>query len=138
MSPRRGTETPTPVAPGRTRLSPAAPDGGRGTKDDGRQAVLSALSPASHSTSQTHRNPDDPTPARPGIRIYAPPVYRSPYDGARWSKRHGDTPTAAYACPCGQAGTARGRDAVAALVAEYDAHKHACTGTLHTERRNAA
>ncbi|MFB8771927.1 hypothetical protein [Streptomyces broussonetiae] len=72
--------------------------------------------------------------------MFAPPVYRHHYDGARWSKRYGNTPTAAYACPCGQTGTATGQHDVAALVAEYDAHKHACTGTPapHTERRNAA
>ncbi|AVV41054.1 hypothetical protein C6376_05975 [Streptomyces sp. P3] len=82
----------------------------------------------------------DPTPDRPGIRIYAPPVYRHPYDGARWSKRYGDTPTAAYACPCGHTATATGQQAVADLVADYAAHKHFCTGTpaALTERRTAA
>ncbi|MGW6570158.1 hypothetical protein [Streptomyces sp. NPDC054975] len=74
-------------------------------------------------------NPDDPTPDQPGIRIYAAPVYRSHYDGARWSKRTDGTPNAAYACACGQTGTATGLQAVAALVAKYDAHKTACTGT---------
>ncbi|MFF6931122.1 hypothetical protein [Streptomyces californicus] len=73
-------------------------------------------------------DPDDPTPERPGLRIYAPPVYRHHYDGARWSKRYGDTPTAAYACHCGQTGTATGPKSLAALVAEYDAHKSGCTG----------
>ncbi|MFI9242334.1 hypothetical protein ACIGXF_07040 [Streptomyces sp. NPDC053086] len=81
----------------------------------------------------------DPTPESPGIRIYAPPVYRHPHDGARWSKRCGDTPTAAYACRCGRTATAAGRQAVADMVAEYDAHKHFCTGTpALTERRTAA
>ncbi|MEU9668646.1 hypothetical protein AB0E25_24150 [Streptomyces bobili] len=82
----------------------------------------------------------DPTPDRPGIRIYAPPVYRHPNDGARWSKRYGDTPTAAYACPCGRTGTATGPRTVAALVAEYDAHKSACAPTSDplTEGRAAA
>lgn len=47
---------------------------------------------------------DNPTPDRPGIRIFAPPVYRHPNDGGRWSKRYGSTPNAAYACPCGQTG----------------------------------
>ncbi|MEU0352397.1 hypothetical protein ABZ302_37110 [Streptomyces sp. NPDC006237] len=74
-------------------------------------------------------DPDDPTPERPGLRIYAPPVYRHHYDGARWSKRYGDTPTAAYACHCGQTGTATGPKSLAALVAEYDAHKSGCTGS---------
>ncbi|MFK0117288.1 hypothetical protein [Streptomyces sp. NPDC090994] len=82
----------------------------------------------------------DPTPDRPGIRVYAPPVYRRPNDGARWSKRPGDTPTAAWACPCGEYRTARGLDAVTALVTAYDTHKHACPGTPvpHTESRTAA
>ncbi|UXY20297.1 hypothetical protein N8I84_17420 [Streptomyces cynarae] len=86
------------------------------------------------------RGTEDPTPDRPGIRIYAPAVYRSHWDGARWSKRHGDTPTAAYACACGQTGTATGPRAVAALAYEYDAHKSACTGTPAPplERRTAA
>ncbi|MFD5160539.1 hypothetical protein ACFWMJ_21110 [Streptomyces hawaiiensis] len=73
-------------------------------------------------------DPDDPTPERPGLRIYAPPVYRHHYDGARWSKRHSDTPTAAYACHCGQTGSATGPKSAAALVSEYDAHKSGCTG----------
>ncbi|MGW0146804.1 hypothetical protein ACWDVU_14470 [Streptomyces sp. NPDC003333] len=82
----------------------------------------------------------DPTPDRPGIRIYAPPVYRHHYDGARWSKRYGDTPTAAYACPCGHTATATGPQNVADLVNDYAAHKHFCTGTPATlpERRTAA
>ncbi|WP_243769221.1 hypothetical protein [Streptomyces cyanogenus] len=71
----------------------------------------------------------DPTPDAPGIRIFAPPVYRHPYDGARWSMRHGALPTAVYACACGLTGTATGPEGVAALVTEYDAHRSACTGT---------
>ncbi|MEE1754191.1 hypothetical protein [Streptomyces sp. SP18CS02] len=85
-------------------------------------------------------NPSDPTPDQPGIRIHAAPVYRSHYDGARWSKRTDGAPNAAYACHCGQTGTATGQSAVAAMVAEYDAHKTACTGALVplTEGRDAA
>ncbi|MFD9493639.1 hypothetical protein ACFWA1_19425 [Streptomyces sp. NPDC060005] len=85
-------------------------------------------------------NGADPTPDRPCIRIYAPAVYRHHKDGVRWSTRHGDTPNAAYACGCGQTRTAIGAHAVAALVADYDAHKNACTGTpgLFTEGRKAA
>ncbi|MFJ2828583.1 hypothetical protein ACIPC1_13565 [Streptomyces sp. NPDC087263] len=75
-------------------------------------------------------NGGDPTPDQPGIRIYAPPVYRHHKDGARWSKRPGDTPNAAYACICGQTRMATGSHAVAALVADYDAHKAACSGAL--------
>jgi len=70
-----------------------------------------------------------PAPDQPGIRIYAPPVYRSHDDGARWSKRPGDTPNAAYACACGRTRTATGARAVAALVADHDGHKAACPGT---------
>ncbi|MFF1742981.1 hypothetical protein [Streptomyces mirabilis] len=85
-------------------------------------------------------NGTDPTPDRPGIRIYAPPVYRHHRDGARWSTRHGDTPNAAYTCACGHSRTAIGAHAVAALVADYGAHKDACTGTPDpfTEGREAA
>ncbi|MEU4268166.1 hypothetical protein [Streptomyces sp. NPDC026092] len=85
-------------------------------------------------------NPGDPTPDQPGIRIYAPPVYRHHYDGARWSKRTADTPNAAYACACGQTAAAAGLQAASALVAEYDAHKSACTGAPapHSEGRSAA
>nr|QIY67447.1 hypothetical protein HEP85_20070 [Streptomyces sp. RPA4-2] len=82
-----------------------------------------------------------PTPDRPGIRIFAPPVYRHANDGARWSKRYGDTPTAAYACSCGLTDTARGADDVAALIADYDYHRaKECTGSpvALTEGRAAA
>ncbi|OPG07183.1 hypothetical protein B1R27_14715 [Streptomyces sp. GKU 895] len=81
---------------------------------------------------------DDPTPERPGIHIYTPPVYRDHYDGARWSKRYGDTPTAAYACACGRTGTAAGPRSVAALVAEYDAHRALCRRGSSQEGRAAA
>ncbi|WP_329286689.1 hypothetical protein [Streptomyces sp. NBC_01455] len=83
----------------------------------------------------------NPTPDRPGIRIFAPPVYRHPKGGARWGKRYGDTPTAAYACSCGLTDTARGADDVAALIADYDYHRaKECTGGLAalTEGRAAA
>ncbi|MFD8834253.1 hypothetical protein [Streptomyces griseofuscus] len=138
MTPRP-EKPPQPAIP-RSRPTAGGTGGGRGTKNDGRQAVLSSLRPDPHPTDHTRHHPDDPTPDRPGIRISAPPVYRHHYDGARWSKRYGDTPTAAYACPCGEMRTARGQDAVAALVTEYAAHKHFCTGTpgTNTERRNAA
>ncbi|WP_330339035.1 hypothetical protein [Streptomyces sp. NBC_00557] len=138
MTPR--PEKPTPPKSERSRPAGRGADRGRGTKSDGRQAVLSALRSDPHPTGHARHDADEPTPDRPGIRIYAPPVYRHHYDGARWSKRYGDTPTAAYACPCGHTDTARGRDDVAALVADYAAHKHFCTGTpaQHHERRNAA
>ncbi|WP_263974389.1 DUF2493 domain-containing protein [Streptomyces triticiradicis] len=91
-------------------------------------------------TSATAPRDGDPTPERPGIRIYAPPFYRDHDDGARWSTRTADTPTAAYACPCGQTCTAVGHGSVTVLVTAYEAHKSACTGApvLLPERRAAA
>ncbi|MFF4898773.1 hypothetical protein [Streptomyces sp. NPDC001068] len=111
-----------------------------GRKKAARKGVLSALRSDPHPTGHPRQDREDPTPDRPGICIYAPPVYRHHYDGARWSKRYGDTPTAAYTCPCGRSDTAKGQDAVADLVTEYEAHKKLCTGApaLRTERRNAA
>lgn len=108
-------------------------------KGAARKGVVTALRSNRFPTAGAHPS-TDPTPERPGIRIYAPPVYRHHYDGARWSTRHGDTPTAAYACPCGHTDRARGAEAVAALVTDYAAHTHFCTGAPapHTERRNAA
>ncbi|WP_189710632.1 hypothetical protein [Streptomyces anandii] len=100
-----------------------------GPKVAARKGVLSALRSDRFQADEARHGTEDPTPDRPGICIYAPPVYRHHYDGARWTKRHGDTPAAAYACTCGQTGTATGPRAVAALVTEYDAHKSACTGT---------
>ncbi|MFF5155386.1 hypothetical protein ACFY3N_03770 [Streptomyces sp. NPDC000348] len=103
-----------------------------------RQGVVTAFRSNRFPADGAHPSAD-PTPERPGLRIYAPPVYRHHYDGARWSTRHGGIPTAAYACPCGQTATARGQDAVAALVTEYAAHRSGCAGTPATpERRNAA
>lgn len=84
-------------------------------------------------------DPDNLTPELPGLRISAPPAYSHHYDGARWSKRYADTPTAAYACRCGQTGIATGdARAVAALVYEYDAHKSACTGAATTTQEGRA
>ncbi|WP_030846051.1 hypothetical protein [Streptomyces sp. NRRL S-475] len=83
-------------------------------------------------------DPDYPTPERPGLRIYAPPVYRHHYDGARWSKRYGDTPTAAYACRCGHTDTATGSPAVAALLNKYDIHRDTCPLLNREEGRAAA
>ncbi|MGW0462513.1 hypothetical protein [Streptomyces tendae] len=93
-------------------------------KGAARQGVVTALL---SNRSQIRPGPDL-TPDAPGIRIFAPPVYRHHYDGARWSTRPGALPSAAYACCCGQTGTATGPAAVAALVNEYDAHRSACTG----------
>ncbi|CAM5262171.1 hypothetical protein STENM36S_04286 [Streptomyces tendae] len=93
-------------------------------KGAARKGVVTALRP----NRSTFRPGGDPTPDAPGIRIFAPPVYRHHYDGARWSTRHGALPSAAYACVCGLTGAATGPESVAALVAEYDAHRSACTG----------
>ncbi|MEU3418645.1 hypothetical protein AB0F39_08855 [Streptomyces murinus] len=131
--------TPTPDQP--RPAEQAAPRTAVGEpKGAARQGVRTALLPDPRPTDHTGHDAEDPTPERPGIRISAPPVYRHHYDGARWSKRYDGTPTAAYACPCGQTGTAQGAHAVTALVAEYDVHKSDCTGTLAapSERRAAA
>ncbi|MCT7352492.1 hypothetical protein N4P33_09925 [Streptomyces sp. 15-116A] len=119
---------------------PAAPPAAVGEpKGAARKGVVSVLPRSKRFAADDVQPGADPTPDRPGIRIYAPPVYRHHYDGARWSKRHADTPTAAYACPCGRTGTARGQAAVAALATEYAAHFSGCTTTPATlERRNAA
>ncbi|MFG3018050.1 hypothetical protein ACGFZQ_05775 [Streptomyces sp. NPDC048254] len=115
------TTTPTGQPDAYSPQGPPAVGEPKGAARKGvRSALLSDSQPADSA---------NPTPDRPGIRIYAPPVYRDHNDGARWSKRYGDTPTAAYACPCGQTGTAPGPRTVAALVTEYEAHRAACTGT---------
>ncbi|MER7919431.1 MULTISPECIES: hypothetical protein [unclassified Streptomyces] len=128
--------TPTPDQP-RAAEQPAPRTVVGEPKGAARQGVRTALLPDPRPTGHAA---EDPTPERPGIRISAPPVYRHHYDGARWSKRYAATPTAAYACPCGEIRTARGQDAVAALVTEYAAHTYFCTATpgAHSERRNAA
>ncbi|MFF6949337.1 hypothetical protein ACFZAD_11840 [Streptomyces iakyrus] len=135
------TPPPTKSRPA-TRPPFAAPQPGDTTavgepKGAARQGVVSALP---RSNRPAARPGVDPTPDQPGIRIFAPPVYRHHYDGARWSTRPGALPTAAYACHCGQTGTATGPDNVAALVSEYDAHRSACTGAPATtpEGRAAA
>ncbi|MFE7896497.1 hypothetical protein ACFU3E_02955 [Streptomyces sp. NPDC057424] len=106
-------------------------------KGAARQGVVTALGRSNRSPAWPGANP---APDQPGIRIFAPPVYRHHYDGARWSTRPGVLPTAAYACTCGLTGTATGPEAVAALVAEYETHKSACTGApaAPAEGRNAA
>ncbi|MFF1543645.1 hypothetical protein [Streptomyces sp. NPDC058291] len=105
-----------------------------------RQGVPAAVRPEKFRSDQARHNTPDPTPERPGIRIYAPPLYRHHKDGARWSKRPGDTPNAAYACVCGQTRTATGVPKVAALAAEYADHQAVCAGAPATvpERRAAA
>ncbi|MFH8393391.1 hypothetical protein [Streptomyces sp. NPDC018036] len=93
-----------------------------------RKGVPSAVRSEKFRSNQARHSTPDPTPDQPGIRIYAPPVYRHHYDGARWWKQPGDTPKAAYACACGRTGTATGVENVVALAAEYADHTSACTG----------
>ncbi|WP_093697203.1 hypothetical protein [Streptomyces sp. 2231.1] len=98
-----------------------------GPKGAARKGVVAALR-TDRPWARDVRPSIDPAPEQPGIRIYAPRVYRDHYDGARWSTHTANPPTAAYACTCGQTGNACGADKVAALVTEYAAHKAACTG----------
>ncbi|PIM70487.1 hypothetical protein CTU88_18070 [Streptomyces sp. JV178] len=107
-------------------------------KDAARKGVPSALRPKPRQDTVPLVDPHDPTPERPGIRIYAPPVYRHPRDGARWSKRLAAIPTAAYACACGKTDTARGLRAVTALVDNYTFHRTHCPLRSSQEGRAAA
>ncbi|MFF1472531.1 hypothetical protein [Streptomyces mirabilis] len=132
--------TDTPNGPQHADQAPARTAVGE-PKIAARQGVVAALPRSKRfPADQGRHHSGNPTPDQPGIRIYAPPVYRSHEDGARWSKRHGDTPNAVYACACGETRTATGAHSVAALVADYGAHKDACTGTPAplTEGRTAA
>ncbi|MGW5332456.1 hypothetical protein [Streptomyces bauhiniae] len=137
-SPRLKSITTTPAGP--RAAEPAGPSAAVGEpKGAARKGVVTALRTQKFAASDLPPSAD-PTPDQPGLRIFAPPVYRDHWDGARWSTREGRPPSAAYACACGQTGTARGARQVAALVAEYDAHKPNCTGTpaASPERRAAA
>ncbi|MEV6616033.1 hypothetical protein AB0N31_19660 [Streptomyces sp. NPDC051051] len=140
--PRSPLEGQPPAATSPHPAQPAARPAAVGEPEGAaRQGVLSVLPrPKRFPAGAARRRSEDPTPERPGIRIYAPPLYRDHDDGARWSKRPGATPTAAYACLCGLTGTATGLPKVAALVTAYDAHKAACTGAPapFTEGRTAA
>lgn len=120
MSPQRGPETPTRAASSRTRLSPATPGGGRGTKDDGRKAVLSALPP--------ERHPSGPPPGDGRFPV-AWLTIRAPY---------GATPTATSKCLCGRDRSAIGHAKVHALIADHTAHRDLCPLRTTQERRNAA
>ena len=124
-------QPPAPAGPRPAQLAVVQPDLGE-PKDAARKGVRTAVVPDPHVD-----DPGNPTPDHPGIRIYAPPVYRHHYDGARWSKRYGDTPTAACACRCGETATATGRDDVAELVADYDYHR-AVTCPLRTAQEGRA
>ncbi|MEU3234606.1 hypothetical protein ACFYNH_13925 [Streptomyces anthocyanicus] len=122
--------TPTPPGP-EAAPQPVDTSAVGEPKGAARKGVVTALL----SNRSQIRPEADPTPDAPGIRIFAPPVYRHHYDGARWSTRAGALstragalPSAAYACRCGLTGAATGPAAVAALVNEYDAHRSACTG----------
>ncbi|SCD90598.1 hypothetical protein GA0115242_116832 [Streptomyces sp. SolWspMP-5a-2] len=133
-------DCPTPSTTGRHAApQPVNPTAVGEPKGAARKGVVTALRSKKFAASDVHPSAD-PTPDQPGLRIFAPPVYRDHWDGACWSTREGSPPSAAYACRCGQTGTARGARRVAALVAEYDAHTSACMGapTTTPERRAAA
>jgi hypothetical protein len=139
--PRPHLKSLTPAPDGPHAAEPAAPRAAVGEpKGAARKGVTSVLRSDRFRTDEARHGTEDPTPERPGLRIYAPPVYRHHWDGARWTKRHGDTPTAAYACTCGETRTATGPRAVTALAVEYEAHKRFCNGTPDplTEGRTAA
>lgn len=124
-----------PLPTGTGHAEPAAaPNQGGAPRSVGRKPVLTVV--RTDPRPPTLPGPsEDPTPDKPGIRIYAPPIYRDHTDGARWSMRHATTPTAAWACACGQMDTARGRNAVALLADQYSQHKRACTA--QAQGRNA-
>jgi hypothetical protein len=111
-----------------------------GASHAARTAEAARIPTLRFTTPATAPRDGDPTPEQPGIRIYAPPIYRHPEDGARWSTQTAHTPAAAYACPCGQTCTAAGHDSVMALTTAYTAHKTTCSGTPASlpERRAAA
>ncbi|WP_319238572.1 hypothetical protein, partial [Streptomyces scabiei] len=122
-----------------TAAEPAAPPAAVGEPTGAaREGVPNAFRPKPQTDTVPPPDPDDPTPQRPGIRIYAPPVYRHHYDGFRWSTQPATTPTAAYACACGKTDTARGLKAVAALVDDYNSHRAQCPRPNQQEGRAAA
>ncbi|MGW4442301.1 hypothetical protein [Streptomyces sp. NPDC004682] len=136
--PRLKSITTTPIDS--RAAEPAAPPAAVGEPTGAaRKGVVTALRPDRHRATDV-RPSADPTPERPGIRIFAPPVYRNHCDGARWSQRTAATPTGAYTCACGEVATATGAEAVAALARAYAAHVSACIGTpaTLTDGRNAA
>ncbi|SED10628.1 hypothetical protein SAMN05216489_02530 [Streptomyces sp. 3213] len=110
----------TAAEPGRTRPIAAGPGGGGGTKDDGRQAVLSALPPG--------QDPSLPTPGD-GRFFVAWLCIRAP---------RGATPTATSTCLCGRDRSAVGHRKVLALIADHTAHRDLCPLRTTEERRNAA
>ncbi len=115
------TEKPLPPAvPARPRPMAADPDGSCGTKDDGRQAVLSALPP--------DQNPSAP-PAGDGRFPVAWLHIRAP---------RGATPTATSTCLCGRDRSAVGHRKVHALIADHATHRDECPLRTTQERRNAA
>ncbi|MER5509533.1 hypothetical protein ABT052_29980 [Streptomyces sp. NPDC002766] len=99
----------------------AADSGGsRGTKDDGRQAVLSALPPGQYPSGPT--GGDGRVPVA-WLTICVP---------------RGATPTATSTCLCGRDRSAVGHRKVHALIADHETHRTACPLRTTQERRNAA
>jgi hypothetical protein len=106
-------EKPHPLAPARMRPSAPGPDGDRGTKDDGRQAVPSALPPEPHAITVTG--------IQPGLQI-----------------RMAGGPLADWLCACGHHERARGRKAVADLASRVIVGICPHRTAPAQERRNAA
>lgn len=111
MTPR--PEKPTSAAQEAPRPTAADPDIGRGTKDDGRKAVLSALPPDNADTVII-------TGIWPGLQVQ----FTSP-------------PVADWLCSCGHHERARGKAAVIELTTRVRVG-HCPHRTSTPERRNAA
>ncbi|WP_234441721.1 hypothetical protein [Streptomyces sp. WM6386] len=112
MSPRRGPEKPFRLTSGRTRLSLVTPEVSRGTKDDGRQAVLSALPPEPPVTFASG--------VQPGLQI-----------------RMTGVPVADWLCACGHHERARGKRAVIELTTRACVGHCPHRTTPRTEGRSA-
>ena len=120
MSQHPHPEKPHSLTDKGSRLIPGVPDGGRGTKNDGRQAVLSALPP--------DQPPSAPSPGDGRFPVACLHI-RAPY---------GATPTATSKCLCGRDRSAIGRPKVLALIADHAAHRDVCPLRTTQEGRNAA
>ncbi|WP_228034807.1 hypothetical protein, partial [Streptomyces spongiae] len=113
-------EKPTSATPGRTRPSEGGSGSGRGTKDDGRQAVLSALPVGRQATDPTRGDGRFPVA---WLHIRAP---------------RGATPTVTSKCLCGRDRSAVGHRKVLALITDHEAHRDTCPLRSSQEGRTAA
>ena len=119
--PASPTEKPlTAPDPARVRPIAAGPGRGGGTKDDGRQAVLSVLPPG--------QDPSTPPPGD-GRFFVAWLCIRAP---------RGATPTATSKCLCGRDRSAVGHAKVHALISDHTAHRDVCPLRTNQEGRQAA